>query len=89
MWKFRGAWQGSANHPYYRRGAVSGATCGGEKLCGVGENIYLFARLGFEMRLRGSDCIHELAKHCGTEKSEAVIHKTKETSGHSFSTEFK
>lgn len=40
--------------------------------CGVGENIYLFARPGFETRLRGSDCIRELAKNCGAEKPEAL-----------------
>ena len=41
-------------------------------LCGIGENIYLFARPGFETRLRGSDCIRELAKKCGAEKPEAL-----------------
>ncbi|KAK0136496.1 hypothetical protein N1851_027394 [Merluccius polli] len=40
--------------------------------CGVGENIYLFARPGFKTRLRGSDCIRELAKNCGAEKPEAM-----------------
>lgn len=40
--------------------------------CGVGENIYLFARPGFDTRLRGSDCIRELAKNCGAEKPEAL-----------------
>ncbi|TKS65926.1 hypothetical protein D9C73_028178 [Collichthys lucidus] len=40
--------------------------------CGVGENIYLFARAGFETRLRGSDCIRELAKNCGAKKPEAL-----------------
>ncbi|XP_075997613.1 uncharacterized protein LOC142991389 isoform X2 [Genypterus blacodes] len=40
--------------------------------CGIGENIYLFARPGFETRLRGSDCIRELAENCGAEKPEAL-----------------
>ncbi|XP_035812761.2 uncharacterized protein LOC118471566 [Amphiprion ocellaris] len=40
--------------------------------CGIGENIYLFARPGFETRLRGSDCIRELARKCGAEKPEAL-----------------
>lgn len=40
--------------------------------CGVGENICLFARPGFETRLRGADSIRELAKKCGTEKPEAL-----------------
>lgn len=40
--------------------------------CGVGENIYLFARPSFETRLRGSDCIRELAKNCGAEKLEIL-----------------
>lgn len=40
--------------------------------CGVGENLYLFARPGFDTRLRGSDCIRELAKNCGAQKPEAL-----------------
>ncbi|XP_013886411.1 uncharacterized protein LOC106534349 [Austrofundulus limnaeus] len=40
--------------------------------CGVGENSYFFARPGFETRLRGSDCIRELAKSCGAQKPEAL-----------------
>nr|XP_029137256.1 uncharacterized protein LOC114921443 isoform X1 [Labrus bergylta] len=40
-------------------------------LCGVVDNPYLFARPGFETRLRGSDCIRELARSCGAQKPEA------------------
>ncbi|XP_029913825.1 uncharacterized protein LOC115363688 [Myripristis murdjan] len=40
--------------------------------CGVGESIYLFARPGFDTRLRGSNCIRELAKNCGAKKPEAL-----------------
>lgn len=38
----------------------------------MGENLYLFARPGFDTRLRGSVCIHELAKNCGAQRPEAL-----------------